>query len=293
MRTSRPAGWSPNAAVVAALLAVSGCGGGSAVSPPPAGVATVSVSPSSASLVPTQVTQFTATPADASGNPMSGQVVQWSSTAAAVASVDGTGQVTGLAVGSTTITATSGGRSGTATVTVAESFLPVDRVFISPSAVLVPVGTTITVPPTLRDVNQIDLTGRAVAWASADPSVASVSSTGAITGLIAGTTTVTATSEGKSGSATITVRPPAPGGRLVAVTAGFTTACGRTSVGFGYCWGEGVPGNGLNRISSAFPVPVSGGAAALDDCTSDFSHLRPRAGRRRLLLGVQYQRGHW
>jgi len=62
--------------------------------------------------------QLTATPRDALGNPLSGRVVTWSSDALGVAAVSGSGLVSGLAVGGATITATSGGQSGSAAVTV-------------------------------------------------------------------------------------------------------------------------------------------------------------------------------
>src|SRR5690606_29339306 len=49
--------------------------------------------------------------------------------------------------------------------------------------------------------------GRTVTWNSAAPTVASVSSTGLVTGVTAGTTNVTATVDGVVGTATITVTP--------------------------------------------------------------------------------------
>jgi uncharacterized protein YjdB len=81
-------------------------------------VATVIVSPSSATLVPQQGTLLTATLRDASGNTLTGRTIQWTSTATAVASVDATGAVTALSQGSATIIATSEGQSGNAAITV-------------------------------------------------------------------------------------------------------------------------------------------------------------------------------
>src|SRR6266550_4275681 len=65
-----------------------------------------------------QTAQLTATPRDASGNPLTGRVITWQSSNGAVASVNGSGLVTAVATGSATITATSEGQSGTAVVTV-------------------------------------------------------------------------------------------------------------------------------------------------------------------------------
>lgn len=84
-------------------------------------VASVSVSPGSAALYVYQTVQLTATPRDAAGNPLSGPTVAWSTSAGAIATVSGTGLVTAQAAGSATITATSGGKSGTAAITVTEA----------------------------------------------------------------------------------------------------------------------------------------------------------------------------
>jgi uncharacterized protein YjdB len=81
-------------------------------------VVSVTVSPSSVSLGVGQATQLSATPRDEQGNVLTGRLVTWSSAAPAVAGVSSTGLVTAVASGSTTITATSEGHSGTAGVTV-------------------------------------------------------------------------------------------------------------------------------------------------------------------------------
>ncbi len=81
-------------------------------------VASVAVTPATASVAPGQTVQLTATPMDGSGNPLSGRVVTWATSNAAVATVSGSGLVTGATAGSATVTATSEGQSGTAAITV-------------------------------------------------------------------------------------------------------------------------------------------------------------------------------
>jgi hypothetical protein len=81
-------------------------------------VASVVVSPATASVAVGQMVQLTATPKDARGNSLSGRVVTWATSNAALATVSGSGLVSGLVVGSVTITATSEGQSGTAAVMV-------------------------------------------------------------------------------------------------------------------------------------------------------------------------------
>jgi len=83
-------------------------------------VATVTVAPGTASLVPLQTLTLTATTLDAAGNPLPGRVVTWTSTAQAVATVNLSGLVTAVSPGSATITATSETKSGSATITVAD-----------------------------------------------------------------------------------------------------------------------------------------------------------------------------
>ena len=88
------------------------------VAPRTVAVASVAVTPGSASLVAGRTLQLSATLKDSAGNPLSGRTVTWTTDGAAVATVNGTGLVRGIAAGSATITATSEGKSGTATITV-------------------------------------------------------------------------------------------------------------------------------------------------------------------------------
>src|SRR5216117_1028541 len=102
-------------------------------------IASLVVSPASATVPVGQTLQLTATPEDANGNPLSGRTVSWSSASSAVAAVNGNGLVTGVAAGATTITATSEGTSGTAAVTVTS--VPVASVTVSPATVSLQPGT--------------------------------------------------------------------------------------------------------------------------------------------------------
>src|SRR5689334_4648948 len=82
---------------------------------------------------------------------------------------------------------------------------PVASVTIGAPAMSVTVGGTLQLAATLRDQSGNVLSGRTVAWTTSNPGVASVSSTGLVTGVATGSTTIRATSEGKSTAATITV----------------------------------------------------------------------------------------
>jgi len=85
---------------------------------------------------------------------------------------------------------------------------PVATVTVSPPAVEIVLGMMEPLTATLQDSSGAELSGRTVAWSSSAPAVASVTQTGEVTALAAGTATITAGSEGKSGSARVTVVEP-------------------------------------------------------------------------------------
>src|SRR5206468_596156 len=82
---------------------------------------------------------------------------------------------------------------------------PVAAVVVSPASASEAVGQTVQLTATPQDANGNPLSGRTVTWATSNAGVGTVSSTGLVTGVAAGAATITATSEGKSGSSAITV----------------------------------------------------------------------------------------
>jgi uncharacterized protein YjdB len=102
---------------------------GSTTEAEPAPVASVSVSPVSASIGVGATRQLTATVKDSAGNTLSGRAITWTSSNVGVASVSSSGVVTGVAEGSATITATCEGQSGTSATTVTASPPGVDEPF--------------------------------------------------------------------------------------------------------------------------------------------------------------------
>lgn len=81
---------------------------------------------------------------------------------------------------------------------------PVETVDLAVPAAFA-VGTSVQLQVTLRDAKGTALTGRTITWSSADPTVATVSAGGVVTGLTLGSASITAQSEGKSGSAAVSV----------------------------------------------------------------------------------------
>jgi uncharacterized protein YjdB len=166
-------------------------------------VASVTVSPASASLSIGATQQLTATPKDGSGNTLTGRTITWASDNTAAATVSSSGLVRGVAAGTANVTATCEGQSASSTITVV--VVPVASVAVTPSPASVQVGSTVQLTATPKDASGNTLTGRTITWASDNTAAATVSSSGLVSGVAAGTANVTATCEGKSGSSAVTV----------------------------------------------------------------------------------------
>ena len=218
-----------SATVAAALLAVYACEKPVGTAPSTTAVAVVAVTPPSGTVVVGATMQFAATPEDPNGNPLSGRAVTWGSSAPGVASVDGSGMVRGVAVGAATITATSEGKSGTASVTVAS--VPVAAVAVTPPAVTIPQGQTVQLTATPQDASGNALGGRVITWASGNRAVATVSGSGLVRAVAPGAATITATSEGQSGTASVTVTAPPPPGTCLTSSATWQNTAFATQTG--------------------------------------------------------------
>jgi len=176
-------------------------------------VHSVTVSPPVDTVTVSGTGQLSATLKDSLGNTLSGRAVSWRSSDTTIAKVDSTGvtvSVHGVAAGAATVTATSEGKSGTAAITVKAQQLPVASVAVAPLFDTITVSGTGQLSATLKDSLGNTLSGRVVTWRSSDTTIAKVDSTGvtvSVHGVAVGAATATATSEGKSGSASITVQP--------------------------------------------------------------------------------------
>src|SRR5512133_2419195 len=86
----------------------------------------------------------------------------------------------------------------------------VSSIELSPPSGEVMLGRTAKLTATPRDASGNVLSGRAVSWTSSNSAVATVDGSGMVTGVAAGSATITAASEGKTASATITVKQDVP-----------------------------------------------------------------------------------
>jgi uncharacterized protein YjdB len=252
-----------------------GASGTAAFTVLPVPVASVSVTPTAGTLLVGQSLQLAAAPRDSIGGTLSGRDVAWSSSEASRATVSGAGLVTALSVGPVTISASSEGRSGSATLSVLP--VPVASVLVSTPSALVQIGQTLQLSATTRDSVGGTLSGRTIAWTSSDASRASVSGSGVLTALTAGAATITATSEGRSGSVTVTIT--ASQAPILASVSPATLSPGQTATltGMGFAASPGttvtVRGTPATVVSASstqltFVVPcVNSGTVAIQAST--------------------------
>ncbi len=88
--------------------------------------------------------------------------------------------------------------------------IPVATVSVSLSTTTIAVGQTTNAAATLRDASANVLTGRTVSWSSSNNDVATVTAAGIVTGVAFGSANITATAEGQSGQAALTVNVAQP-----------------------------------------------------------------------------------
>lgn len=166
-------------------------------------VASVTVTPTPDTVTLGGTVQLTATLKDSAGNTLTGRAVTWASLNSGIATVSATGLVTSVGVGTAGITATSGGKSGFAEVTVNQ--VPVGSVTITPQNDTVSVGAQKQLAVTVVDANGHTITNPAVTWSSPTPGIAIVSSTGLVQGVATGTAQIIAASGGKADTNTTLV----------------------------------------------------------------------------------------
>ena len=169
----------------------------------PVAVTEVTLAPATLSLVEGGTATLTATvlPEDATD-----KSVTWTSDDETVATVDAEGNVTAVAVGTATITVTTTDGSFTATcaVTVAAEVFPVTSITVTPESHTMMEGEVFTLTATVLPENATDPT---VTWTSSDDTKATVSETGVVTAVAAGTATITASSGDQSATCELTITP--------------------------------------------------------------------------------------
>ncbi|MEJ0101600.1 MAG: Ig-like domain-containing protein [Bacteroidota bacterium] len=189
----------------------------------------LTVSPTSASIAVNGTQQLTATIAPANAT---NQNVSWNSSNTAIATVSASGLVTAVAAGTATITVTTqdGAKTATSAITVTATIINVTGVTVSPASASIAVNGTQQLTATIAPANA---TNKNVTWSSNNTAIATVSANGLVTGIAAGTATITATTQdgAKTATSAITVTTVSPGGSLSGSGIASTAAVNLTTEG--------------------------------------------------------------
>ncbi len=229
-------------------------------SPSVATLVTILVYPSPPSNLPKGLTQkFTAMGAfsDYTWKDVTASVT-WSSTATSVATINASGLATGVGVGTTNITASSGGISSTfVALTVTPAIL--QSIALAPINPAMGAGqsTQFTATGSYSDGTTQDVTS-SVTWNSSNMAAVTVNATGSAFGTAPGTATVTATSGGVSSNTVLTVAGYSVGGTqsLFPAGASVTLLNGTDSLTL-----TNLTASPTNKIPFNFSIPLSLGAA--------------------------------
>jgi uncharacterized protein YjdB len=223
-------------------------------------LSSITISPTTASVVAGGTQAFTATAVFQNGTstPIN-TTATWASSDTTIATVAAVGGgafggggrevATGVAAGTTTITAAYQGVSASAKLTVTAPVTVVGLTVspMAPAAILVGGTQAFTATAVLSDGNTQNVTANTqTQWTTSDATVASISSAGGAdagagfpgrgggaggglaTGIAAGTATITATYSGFSATATLKVRAPQPTGLLITPSAPSSIRVGAT-----------------------------------------------------------------
>ncbi|MBV9072582.1 MAG: Ig-like domain-containing protein [Acidobacteria bacterium] len=192
--------------VVLSVILAAGCG---KFFPSASTLVAISITPSNPTIQLSATQQFTATGTfgDSTSKDLTSSVT-WKSSSTNVATISSTGLATAQSTGSSTITAAQGNISGVTTLTVSTS--GGGSLTISCSGCISQGSGTFTASLSTGSVTfSATNNGSAVnpTWTSSNTGVASIgSTTGIATLLSAGTTTISASANGASGSITLTVQ---------------------------------------------------------------------------------------
>jgi plastocyanin len=166
--------------------------------------ATVEITPATLDAHVGEKVKFSATAKDASGNAIDAKPSVWFAAPFDLAGADENGEVTFHGPGVVTVGAVIAGKSGYATVNVANS--KVASVEITPPDYkTVIVGGTEKLNAIARSANGDPRSDAAIKWTSEKPSIAGVDAAGLVTGLAPGSVTIKATSDTASNTVTLQV----------------------------------------------------------------------------------------
>jgi hypothetical protein len=172
-------------------------------SPAPPVVASIALTPIP-DLAVGDSARASATPKDSAGASLVGQDVTWTSSDPGIATVDAAGLVWALSPGTATIIATNGGVTARESAKVYEPV--VSSIVVTPATDTLFTEHHVGLFVTARNqFGRLFSASYPTKWTSSDPTVATVDTTGRVTAVAPGSTSITATVNGTSGASVITV----------------------------------------------------------------------------------------
>lgn len=156
-----------------------------------------------------QLMSVVASYVDGTSRTIAGDLVSWNLPNSGTASVSSIGVVSALAVGTTTISASYDGKVASAVINVTAPVL--STISILPSPISVTVGTTqqLQLVGNYSDGSVNPISASSVTWNSNAPSIASVSASGVVTGIVGGTSAnITASFGGKTTTTPVGIFAP-------------------------------------------------------------------------------------
>lgn len=206
---------------------------------------------------------------------LTGRTVTWNTTNPLVASVGLDGLITGVALGSASITATC--ETASTSVTAQVTPVPVSSVSVAPGQMTINVGQQGQLSATARDSanNVLSLVNRTVTWTSDNLPVATVSGQGVVSGVAAGTSNIQVSVDGVLSAnvpvtvqnvpvASVTVNPAQVNvGFGVTMSAQCRDAQNNVLAGRIITWSSGSPGVATINMMSGVAQGVTPGISTI------------------------------
>jgi uncharacterized protein YjdB len=196
----------------------------------------------------------------------SGRVVTWSTNTPTVAQVSQAGIVTGIALGTARLIATSEGVADTVSFPV--TAIPVGSISVTPVQATVLEGQTVQITATVLDSAGTTVTDRPIEWLTSDPTKATVSSTGRVTAISAGAVSIGATTEGRLAQSTVIIQQ-IPADTIVVTTSTISMKTGvANQTAFAYIVRD-AQGNQLRNRTVSIANTAPGVLNATQQTTAD------------------------
>lgn len=182
----------------------------------------------------------------------------WSSSASAVATVSGTGVVSGVTTGTAVITYTVTNSCGTATTTHFMTVNPAASAGTISGSAFICIGTSSTLTSTVPGGS----------WASSNPAIVSINSSGVATGVATGTATITYSVTGTCGTATALYTVSSGLSASAGTITGLSSVCTGANItlvdlaGSG-TWSSSAPGVAVVNPTTGVVTGISGGTATI------------------------------